>query len=319
MGFGSGLFVPMLREGGAIGSINIFRIAKGAFEAKEVALAQTFADQAVIAIENMRLFNETARRSNGRPPPPTSCSVISSSVDDAHRCSRRSCESCRHLFGSDETAVLLVDDHEQICPRRLRAASIAMRSPRPSRPLGAQVGAVARDPRSARSSCTPTWRTIRSPRAVRDVARAAADTSMACAPMLWNERGIGAIGVSRRAGGFNGNELALLQTFADQAVIAIQNARLFNETREALERQTATAEILKVISESPSSIQPVFDAICERARLLCNAVVSGVARFDGTQVDLGRLPGNHRSAEKLMRSAFPMRPGPSSAVGTRRR
>ena len=91
---------------------------------------------------------------------------------------------------------------------------------------------------------------------------------MAYAPMLWNDRGIGAIGVSRRDGHLRDKELALLQTFADQAVIAIQNARLFNETKEALERQTATAEILQVISGSPTDVQPVFDAIVQSCRRL---------------------------------------------------
>jgi len=75
-------------------------------------------------------------------------------------------------------------------------------------------------------------------RAVRHVAQVAGYEAMAYAPMMWNERGIGAIGVSRLKGAFSDKELALLQTFADQAVIAIQNARLFNETQEALERQT---------------------------------------------------------------------------------
>ena len=63
--------------------------------------------------------------------------------------------------------------------------------------------------------------------------------------MLWEERGIGVIGVARSRGAFNDKELALLQTFADQAVIAIQNARLFNETKEGARQQTATAEVLR--------------------------------------------------------------------------
>ena len=90
--------------------------------------------------------------------------------------------------------------------------------------------------------------------------------SMVFAPMLWNERGIGAIGVARSTGPFKPKELAMLQTFADQAVVAIQNARLFNETKEALEQQTASAEVLEVISNSVADAAPVFDKILQSVR-----------------------------------------------------
>ena len=103
-------------------------------------------------------------------------------------------------------------------------------------------------------------------------------------PLLWEERGIGSLCVMRQPPRpFSDKEQALLKTFADQAVIAIQNARLFKETQEALERQTATAEVLRVISESPTDVQPVMEAVARRAGLLCRAEGSRVWRLvDGT-------------------------------------
>ncbi len=139
--------------------------------------------------------------------------------------------------------------------------------------------------------------------------------SMVFAPMLWNERGIGAIGVARSTGPFKPKELAMLQTFADQAVIAIQNARLFNETKEALETQTATADVLRVISQSPDDVQPVFDAIAERAKLLCDGMVSAVSRFDGQLVHLVAYDGVSPQVDAQVRARFPMRPSNESISG----
>ena len=109
--------------------------------------------------------------------------------------------------------------------------------------------------------------------------------------------------------------MALLATFADQAVIAIQNARLFNETQDALDRQTATADVLKVISESPTDVQPVFEAIAERARTLCDAKVSGVTRFDGEWVHLVAYRGASRESEDAMRSVFPVKADGTTLTG----
>ena len=112
------------------------------------------------------------------------------------------------------------------------------------------------------------------PPSLRRVAETAGNFSDVLTPMLWEGRGVGMIAVMREPNvPFSERELSLLRTFADQAVIAIENARLFNETQEALERQTATADILKVIASSPSDVQPVFEAIATRA--LLNLISNG--------------------------------------------
>ena len=113
-------------------------------------------------------------------------------------------------------------------------------------------------------------------------ARAIGYRAILSVPMLRGNAAIGAINVARlEAIPFSDSQVELLKTFADQAVIAIENVRQFNETKEALERQTATADILKVISSSPTDEQPVFDAIAESAFRLLSGAVAGVLRREG--------------------------------------
>src|SRR5262249_58709465 len=117
--------------------------------------------------------------------------------------------------------------------------------------------------------------------AFRERARARGFRSVINVPLLRKGHVMGLINVTRQEPGmFAPPEIALLETFADQAVIAIENTRLFNETKEALEQQTATAEILSVISGSPTDIQPVFDALLDRALTLCEASHGSLYQFD---------------------------------------
>src|SRR5215831_19126130 len=141
-------------------------------------------------------------------------------------------------------------------------------------------------------------------------------------PMLHEGKPIGTIGVIRgQAGLFSDSQVELLKTFADQAVIAIENVRLFNEvdTRnreltEALERQTATAQVLSVISSSPTGVQPTFDAIARSAALLCRADLSGVHRFDGELIHFAAQYGRTAEEIEAVRRAFPQRPSRASAT-----
>jgi two-component system, NtrC family, sensor kinase len=114
---------------------------------------------------------------------------------------------------------------------------------------------------------------------------------------------------------FSDKQIALLQGFAAQAVIAIENARLFNETKEALERQTATADILKVIASSPSNVQPVFEAIAESAKRLLGSRHAVVTRVIDDTVHLAAFTAGDEEGDKALQSRFPMPlsgPGPNS-------
>jgi putative component of toxin-antitoxin plasmid stabilization module len=134
-------------------------------------------------------------------------------------------------------------------------------------------------------------------------------------PLLQDGKAIGAITVGRpEPGPFTDRQIAMLQSFADQAVIAIENVRLFNalETRnrdvtDALARQTATSDILRVISGSPTDVQPVFDTIAERAVKLCEADVSIVSKVDGDLFRLAALHGVTEEGTAAIGRAFPMR------------
>jgi GAF domain-containing protein len=114
---------------------------------------------------------------------------------------------------------------------------------------------------------------------------------------------------------FSDTQIAMLQTFADQAVIAIENVRLFKETKEALEQQTATSEILKVIASSPTDVQPVFDAIARHAVALCDGVGGMVVRYDGAVMRLAAFHNVSAKAWELHQTEYPRPPDWTAPLG----
>src|SRR5262249_10226798 len=148
-------------------------------------------------------------------------------------------------------------------------------------------------------------------------ARAAQLRSLLSVPLMRAGNVIGTISVSRAVPGlFSERQVELLQTFADQAVIAIENVRLFNETKEALEQQTATSDILRVISSSPTDEQPVFDAIVASSVRLCAAKFGAVFRFDGDTLAFVAHHNLDPAALRAYQSIWPRRAEPNQLTGT---
>ena len=303
-GYRAILSVPMLRDGVPIGVIAVGR--RTPFSDGQIDLVKTFADQAVIAIENVRLFNETKEALEQQKASAEILSVISSSVADAQPVFDKILESCKHLFGGDELDVLLVD--EQGLLQVAAYVGNAREAVMATFPAPVDITPAGRAIRERRVAHYPdVINDADTPPVLRRVALVAGYHSVAFAPMVWEDKGIGVVGVARSRGPFSDKELALLQTFADQAVIAIQNARMFNETKEALEQQTATAEVLQVISNSVAETAPVFDKILEGCERLFNGSQLMVLLLrDDDILDVGAMRGPDPERVVRGRRLFPI-------------
>ena len=304
-GFRAGLVVPMLRDRRPIGVISASRKEAGAFAANEVELLQTFADQAVIAIENVRLFNETRESLERQTATAEVLQVISNSISDATPVFERILESTGRLIDCRNAAILLTTGDERLDCAAVRGPdsdAIAAVYPMPLAQTSAPVVIALR-----RQVCYPDVANgPEVPTSLRESVAARGNYSIAITPLLWEGNAIGMLSASRDAGvTFNEKELGLLRTFADQAVIAIQNARLFNETKEALERQTATADILKVIASSPDDVQPVFQAIAERSNRLVNGLSTTVLSIVGQMIHLSAFTLTNPAADAALTASFP--------------
>jgi len=259
------LVTPLYREGVPFGTILLRRKEVRAFSEREIALLKTFGDQAAIAIENVRLFNETKEALDQQRASGEVLAAISNSIADTSPVFETILNSCERLFAGKMAVIDLVGDDGLVHLG-------AYHGPNQEEVKGVYPHTV--EPTSATGSAIATRGVVHFP----DLDRAPGDARRAFetfgiraaigAPMMWEGRGIGAIWVARDyAGPFSDKDIALLKTFADQAVIAIQNARLVNETKEALDQQRASGEVLAAISSSIADTSPVFERIlssCER-------------------------------------------------------
>ncbi len=285
-GYRSMLFAPLMSNGVPIGQIGVTRTEPGSFADHHVQLLQTFADQAVIAIENTRLFNETREALERQTATADILKVIASSPADVQPVFEAIATSANRLIGGFSTAVFRFVDgmtHLVAFTRTHQAADEVLKAAFPRRLADFPPFEWVREGEVAQIADAEIL-----PDDVRDIARARGYRSVLFSPLMSKGTPIGLISVTRvEAGSFAPHHVQLLQTFADQAVIAIDNVRLFDEVqartedlRESLQQQTATADVLKVISRSAFDLQTVLDTLTESAARLCNADMAAILRQD---------------------------------------
>ena len=310
-GFRSIAAAPMLRQGKAIGAIGVMRRTAGPWSKRHLDLLKSFAAQAVIAIENARLFNETREALERQTATAEVLKVISGSPTDTGPVFQAIAQRAAILCGAESAFVTSYDGrlvHMRAFYGTRPQGTDAIRA---GYPMEATTGSGAgRAIRGARPAQIPDV-LADAEYAHKEAARAGGWRSTLSVPMVRQGKVVGAISVARaQVGTFAGKQVALLQTFADQAVIAIENVRLFNETREALERQTSISEVLTVISSSPTDLAPILDAVASRAAKLCDATDARIFLVDGREVrhvaGFGDLP--------VRTPVFELNPGTS--VGT---
>ena len=317
-GLRSVLSVPMLRNGKSIGSINVSREESRPFSDRQIELLKTFADQAVIAVNNVGLFNETEEALERQTATADILKVIASSPTEVQPVFEAIATTANRLLGGISTTVWRFVDDALILvafTRTSPAADEALQAAFP-RPLNEFPPFLpARDGRTEQFFDTESESGV--PPLLRDLGRLRGFRSMLFAPLMSNGVAAGLISVTRKEpGAFAAADVQLLRTFADQAVIAIENVRLFDEVQartrdltEALEHQTATSEVLSAISRSPTEVQPVFDAIARSATELCGATSGGVDLFYDGLVHLAAHYNWSPEALDAMRRIYPAAPG----------
>jgi GAF domain-containing protein len=289
------LFVPLRQQRELIGVLIARRSDVAPFTPAQIKLLETFADQAVIAIENVRLFNELKESLEQQTATSEILGVIASSPTDIQPVLDTIAKNAARVCGATDSGITM-----QVGPDLLR--KVAGYGSVPGSPIGAETP-VNRNYTQGRAFVDR--QTIH----IHDFLEVAADypesraprtgyRTMLATPLLREGIAIGVIGIRRlEVQPFTEKQIALLKIFADQAVIAIENVRLFNELKESLEQQTATSEILGVIASSPTDIQPVLDVVAQNAARLCEATDAQIRLVENDGTRLSRIFRKRSGAE----------------------
>jgi two-component system, NtrC family, sensor kinase len=303
------LVVPILREDKLIGAFAIFRQEVRPFSDKQIELVKNFAAQAVIAIENTRLLNELRESLAQQTATADVLEVISRSPGDLEPVFQvllenaiRICDAkFGHLFRFDGEVLHLAA--EVGTPPELADFFRQRGSFQPT--PGLQLDRVLRTKHVSHTTDDAAEAFPSPP------GRLAGARSVVSVPMLKDDWLIGIITIYRQeVRPFTDKQIALVQNFASQAIIAIENTRLLNELRESLQQQTATADVLKVISSSPGELEPVFQAMLERATRICEARFGMLLRYEGDAFHLAATLNLPPALAEFLRQRGPYRPEP---------
>jgi GAF domain-containing protein len=332
MGFRTVLGVPLLREGHPIGAIILMRLTVHPFTDKQIELVTTFADQAVIAIENARLLNELRQRTDDlseslEQQTATSevLSVISSSPGDLEPVFQAMLENATRICEAKFGTLYLreADAFRAVATYNAPAEYVQARKgnlirPPPDSALGQLLNTlrVAQLP-----DITAVKSYIEGDPVLVGTVKLGGYRTIVAVPMLKDNVLIGAIAIYRQeVQPFSDKQIALVTNFAAQAVIAIENARLLNELRQrtddltaSLEEQTATSEVLQVISCSPADLNPVFATMLEKAVRICDATFGNAYRFDGKALH-SLAAYNTPPAFAAVRKTWIAPPGPNNPL-----